>query len=316
METVNKLSAHFRIFCTVVALGLAGVPAVLATDVILQKVPPLTVERTASYPENLARYHLGAQVEAAPTSRPIANLELSSNSKDRNAVEAALLCDDPTVGYALPTGATTLLVSLPKIENIGSIAFLNKGAKGTCTVATSSAKLPATSPQWRSVFERELTFDNVQANIGPSEAKYVRLTFNITEPGRIAGFGVYSSPQVSDFTTPRARKFAVQEKSDSFALISYSYTDIHAKARALYVSSGADVKQADNMIDGQTATAYAFATEDAAPTTVIDLGKPCSLRRLSTVYSPRPGHMDFYVLQALPPTQGATRSTSAPRRCT
>ncbi len=165
---------------------------------------------------------------------------------------------------------------------------------------------PESSPQWHNAWEQELSSGLVRANLGPSEAKYVRLTFNVTEPGRIAGFGVYASPQVSDFTLPRARNFAAQDKSDSFALISYNYTDIHAKGRALYVSSGSDVKQANNMIDDQASTAYAFAADDAAPTTVIDLGKRCGLRRLSAVYSPRPGQMDFYVLQSLPssPTSG------------
>ena len=54
----------------------------------------------AAYPENLPRYYFGAQVEAAPQSNPIANLQLGSKSEDTNTAETALLCDDPTVGYA------------------------------------------------------------------------------------------------------------------------------------------------------------------------------------------------------------------------
>lgn len=302
-------STRFITFCTLGGLFLATASWGFAGEITLQKVPALTVEQSPAYPENLARYHLGADVKATPQSHPIANLQLSTNSEDRNAAEAALLCDDPTVGYSLSKGTTTILVSLPKIENVGSLAFLNQGAKGSLTIATSSAKLPANSPQWHQIMEQPLGSNLVKSDIGPGEAKYIRLTFNVSEAGRIAGFGVYSSPRVSDFTAPRARKLAVQDKSDSFALISYNLTDIHAKGRALYVSSGADVKQANNMIDDQLATQYSFAPNDAAPTAVIDLGKSCSLRRLSAVYPPRAGHMEFYVLQSLPSAAAPANAT-------
>ncbi len=282
------------------ALVILDAPSVFAADVRLQKVPTLAVDQTPAYPENLARYHLGAQVQTAPLSHPIANLQLSSSSDDPNAAEAALLCSDPTVGYPLPAGKTTVLVSLPKIENVGRISFSNNGVVGEVTVATSNAKLPETSPQWHTVVQQELSARGLQAALGPSEAKYVRLTFNVSRAGRIAGFGVYSTGQLSDFTAPRARKLPVLDKSDSFALISYSLAEIHAKGRALYVSSGRELRQANNMIDDQPATTYNFAAEDGTPTAVFDLGKQSSVRRLSAVYSPRAGRMDFYVLQSLP----------------
>jgi hypothetical protein len=182
-----------------------------------------------------------------------------------------------------------MLVSLSKIENVDSLAFVNAGAKGQVTIATANAKLHADSPQWKTAAQQDLSSENVKAKIGPSEAKYVRLTFNVTEPGQIAGFGVYSTPQVSDFTAPRTRGSAQQAK----------LSDIHAKARALYVSSGSDVRQANNMIDDQTATSYTFAAEDGTPTTVIDLGKSSTVSRISAAYSPGAGNMEFYVLPSL-----------------
>jgi hypothetical protein len=56
------------------------------------------------------------------------------------------------------------------------------------------------------------------------------------------------------------------------------------------------------MIDDQASTNYDFAANDAAPTAVIDLGTPTSVRRISTIYSSRQGTVNFYVLQALPGT--------------
>lgn len=300
MEIMSALSSHFGKLCGFGCCVVTGASQLLASDLVLQKVPPLTIEQAPAYPQNLARYDLGAQLEAAPQSKPIAHLRLSSKSEDQNTAEAALLCHDPTVGYALPAGKSTLLVALSKIENVDSISFLNNGARGDLTIATANAKLSADSPQWHSVSQKALTPDSLKVKVGPAEAKYVRLTFNVTEPGRISGLGVYSTAAVSDFTMPRARTLAVGDKSESLALISYNLTDLHAKARALYVSSGNDVKQANNMIDDQPATTYSFAANDASPTTVVDLGKATNLRRISAIYSPHRGTMNFYVLQSLP----------------
>jgi len=274
--------------------------SVSAADVVLQKVPPLTVEQAPSYPENLARYGLGAQIAITPQNKSSAKLQLSSMSADNNLAEAALLCNDPTIGYGLGSGTTTMLVSLANIENVESLSFLNQGVRGSVSVATSNAQLSVDSPQWHSAFQQDLTPGAVKAKIGPSEAKYVKLTFNVSQPGRIAVFGVYSTPAVSDFTMPRPRKVSFDNKSESFALITSNLTDVHAKARTLYVSSGNELKDANNMIDDQPATSYNFAGNDANPIAIIDLGKVCTLQRLSASYSPRKGNVDFYVLKTLP----------------
>jgi hypothetical protein len=264
-----------------------------SAELVLQKVPPLTVEQAPAYPENLARYALGAQVEISP--------------KTGAAAEAALLAGDPTTGYDIANGTTTMFVSLAKIENIDSVSFLDQGATGHLTIAASNAKLPADSPQWNTIAEQDLTGDTVKVKIGPSEAKYLKLTFNVNEAGRIADLGVYSTPTVAAFTMPRARK-ADSGKSENVAMVSYNLTDLHARARAVYVSSGDDVKQANNMIDDQPGTVYNFAPPDSAPTAIVDLGKVTKLRRISALYSHGRGTLDFYVLQTLP---GGSQAASA-----
>lgn len=283
-----------------------------AGGVVLQKVPPLTVEQAPAYPENVARYHSGAGVEATPQSNPVANLQLSSKTGDANMAEAALLCGDPTVGYALANGTTTLIVSFSKIENIDSVSLFNRGAKGDMTVSVSNAKVSIDSPQWRQLSKQDLAAEAVKAKIGPSEAKYVKLTFNISDPGRISALGVYSTPTVAAFTMPRARKPRPQDHSDNLALISYNLTDVHARARALYVSSGDNLKQANNMIDDQPATGYAFGSSDKTPMAVIDLGKVTTLRRISAIYSAQEGIVDFFVLQSLPGSRSASAGVKTP----
>ncbi len=286
---MKTLSSRSRRACLVGSLLLGTAPALLAADVVLQKVPALTVEEAPGYPENLARQQFGATVET-----------LDAKAGDTSAA-AALLSGDPTATYPVQTGTTTLLVALSKIENVGSISLANQGAKGSVSIATSNAKLPADSPQWHPAFDGQLSADPIRAEIGAGEAKYVRLTFNVTEPGRIAGLGVYSTGRISEFTAPRGTNNGDNENA-TFGLVSYNQTDMHTKARALYVSSGADLKEANKMIDDQTVTSYSFAADDASPTTVIDLGAARSLHHLSAVYAPRAGKMAVYVTSSRPGT--------------
>jgi len=219
-------------------LGLGIGISASGADLVLQKVPPLTVAQAPNYPQNLARFDLGAQIE--------------SDVPDDASSSVPFLSGDPASVYSLRTGTTRLLISLAKIENIDSVAFLNSEAKGTVTIATSSAKLSPDSPQWHDAKQEELSTGLISARIGPAEAKYVRLTFNVGTPGRIGNLGVYSAAAVSDFTMPRARKIAANKVAGDIA--SYNLADLHAKARTIFVSSGDDLKLAQNMIDGQSGT--------------------------------------------------------------
>jgi hypothetical protein len=299
MEIMKTLPFLSRRKSAVICASLLAPSLAIASDIVLQKAPPLTVEQAPAYPENLARYYFGADVKAIPQSNSAAQLQLSSNGEDRNTSEAALLCEDPTTGYQLPAGRSIILVSLANIENIQSISFLNDGAQGQMAIATSNANVPSNSPEWHNVANCGLSEGAIAASVGPGEAKYVKLTFDTARAGRIAGFGVYATPVLSDFTMPRPRKVSFENPSASFALINYNFTDVHAKARGLYVSSG-DPNGINKMIDDQAATAYQFASGDPAPTAVIDLGRERSVSRISAVYSAQPGTVEFYVLNSLP----------------
>ena len=277
-----KRRSFLRALTFLLGLGI-GISA-SGADLVLQKVPPLTVAQAPNYPQNLARIDLGAQIESDVPS------DASSS--------VPFLSGDPASVYALRPGTTRLLISLAKIENIDSVAFLNNEAKGAVTIATSSAKLSPESPQWHEARQEELSSGLISARIGPAEAKYVRLTFNVRNPGRIANLGIYSAAAVSDFTMPRARKIAANKGAGDMA--SYNLADLHAKARTIFVSSGDDLKLAYNMIDGQPGTTYVFAANDAAPAAIIDLGRSVSVNRISTSSTPGSAVVRFYVLGALP----------------
>ncbi len=263
-------------------LGLGTGLSTSSADLVLQRVPPLTVAQAPNYPQNLARFDLGAQIES--------DVEADASSS------VPFLSGDPASVYALRTGTSRLLISLAKIENIDSVAFLNREAKGTVKIALSSAKLSPDSPQWHDAGQEELSSGLISARIGPAEAKYVRLTFDVRIPGRIGNLGIYSAAAVSDFTMPRARNIS----AEALAKANYNLADLHAKARTIFVSSGDDLRLAHNMIDGQPGTSYTFAANDAAPAAIIDLGRSVPVNRISTFSTPGSAVVRFYVLDALP----------------
>jgi hypothetical protein len=262
----------------VAILIAAAAATAAAADVTLQKVPALTIQQAPLYPQNLARIDLGAQAEVTPQNDQI----------------ISLISGDPKAACTLSAGTHTILIALGRIEHVESLGFINADAKGSVTIAMSNARLDAGSPQWRDAGKRDLSNGVLMTKIGPAEAKYVRLTFNLIEPGRLSDLGVYGASGVADFTAPRPRR-AIE-----IAQVNYNLTDLHTKARALYVSSGADTKLANRMIDDQPATAYSFAINDNAPATIIDLGREMALHRISVLSSAGAGTANFYVLTSLP----------------
>jgi hypothetical protein len=145
----------------------------------------ISVEQSPAYAQNVARFNLGARV-------------------DDKIAEAALISNHPTVGYSLTDGRTDLVLSLSKIENIDIVSFLNNGTTGTVTVATSNSKLAVGSPQWHQIAKQDLTAKVTKIKVGPTEAKYVKFSFNVAKSGRIADLAVYSTASLTVANTALA----------------------------------------------------------------------------------------------------------------
>jgi hypothetical protein len=94
-------------------------------------------------------------------------------------------------------------------------------------------------------------------------------------------------------------------------LVNYS-PGSQAAPRCLYVSSGSDVKLANNIVDPQPGRPYAFSTNDAMPTTVIDLGSARRVNRVAAHFAPQKGNIAVYVLQALPDSAIDTAPSDLP----
>jgi hypothetical protein len=261
---------------------------------LLQKVPALTVEDAPRYPQNLAQLDLGARLIAEPN--PI--------------LSTALLSADPTSLCPLEKGVTTFLISLPQIENIDTVAFLNEETAGSVAIATASAKLESASAQWHNGEKREVPNGLVSFRVGPTEAKYIRLVFDVRTPGRISNLGILSAAPVSDFTVPRPRKIGADSTIAGTSRINLA--DLHGQARIIFVSSGNDVRLANNMLDHQAASAYVFAPNDTIPAAIIDLGRALPINRISTFSTSRGASASFYVFDSLPADSGTSSPQTLP----
>ena len=169
------LSAHSSCFPRI---GTFTCGLLLAGGLQLFGGEVISVEQSPAYAQNVARFNLGARV-------------------DDKIAEAALISDHSTVGYSLADGRTDLVLSLSKIENIDIVSFLNNGAIGTVTIATSNSKLAVGSPQWHQIAKQDLTAKVTKIKVGPTEAKYVKFSFNVAKSGRIADLAVYSTASLT-----------------------------------------------------------------------------------------------------------------------
>ena len=159
------MSAHFFRFFR---LGLFSCLILLFTGL------QLFAQQSPVSARNIARFNLGARV-------------------DDKIAEAALISDRPTIGYSLTDGRTELVLSLSKIENIDIVAFVNNGASGTVTISTSNSKLAIGSSQWHRIAKQDLTTKITKVKLGPTEAKYVKFSFDVAKSGRISDLAVYQT---------------------------------------------------------------------------------------------------------------------------
>ena len=161
MEFIN---ACFRRCSFPLGVLSCGILFVTGLDLFAQQ--PIASSR------NLARFNLGARV-------------------DDKIAEAALISDYPTVGYSLNDGRTELVLSLSKIEDIDLVSFINNGAVGTVTISTSNSKLAVASSRWHQIARQDLTVKLTEIKLGPTEAKYIKFSFDVATSGRISNLAVY-----------------------------------------------------------------------------------------------------------------------------
>jgi hypothetical protein len=136
---------------------------------------------------------------AASASVFAGDLQSASVLKVERPVALTVAAQHPSSngGIALETGKTTIVVSLSSTETMSALSFLNNGAKGVVTVFASPVNLPSSSKRWQQVATSSLVDGAVKSLVRPNEARYLKLSFDVTQPGEVSRFGVQTAATVA-----------------------------------------------------------------------------------------------------------------------
>src|SRR5256714_4911555 len=285
-----------RGFPIVAALVLATALNVLAGESALDARP---LDAAGNPAKNLARMNCGASIDLI---RADGRVMVVTN---KESSPSALLLDDDTLNYPLPEGDTIFVLSFPRTSMLDRFTFVNENsaAAGEMKVAVSNYRLPARSSKWIDVnigtsFTGKRLFDLPLAG---TEARYVKLSFHVTEPGTIAGFGLYGAQSLQKFAARQRGAIRVTNSAATRRyedILNFNFANLYANARIVFISSGVQ-EQAKRMIDDDVITSFQFAPADPQPTVIVQLAERERLHRVSAVYKMEKGRLDVFLLQDL-----------------
>ncbi|MEY2506769.1 MAG: hypothetical protein QOH01_1098 [Verrucomicrobiota bacterium] len=263
-----------------------------------------TTELTGAYDtsnpaKNLARMNCGATIDLIGADGR-AVVVTSKNSSAGN-----LLLDDDTLNYPLSEGDTTFVISFPRTSTLARFTFVNENAAATgeIKIAVSNYRLPANSRKWIDVnsgtsFTGKRLFD---LSLAGTEARYVKISFHVTQGGLIAGLGLYGEQSLQKFaarqrgTTRMTNTAATRRLED---MLNFNFANLYARAAIVFISSGPE-EYAKRMIDDDVITSFQFAPADPHPTVIVELAERERLHRVSAVYKMEKGRLDVFLLQDL-----------------
>jgi hypothetical protein len=260
---------------------------------------PTNVDDLSNPAKNLARMNCGATIDRIGPDGRIVTVT------DRGSSANALLFDDDTLGYLLPAGDTTFLLSFPRTSMLDRFTFVNENASaaGETKISVSNYRLPAQSSKWNEI-SPSTPFTGkrlVDLSLLGTEARFVKLSFHVSKAGSIAGLGLYGGQSLQKFA---ARQRGVIRVTNSAAtrrledMLNFNFANLYARARIVFVSSGIE-EYAKRMIDDNVVTSFEFAPADPHPTVIVELADRERLHRVSAVYKMEKGRLDVFLLQDL-----------------
>ena len=252
--------------------------------------------------KNLARMNCGAAIDLiGPDGRVVA----PPSTTDKNSSATALILDDDTLSCPLAQGDTTFVITFPRTSALDRFTFVNENAAaaGEMKIFVSNYRLPAHSPKWGEVngttqFTGKRYIDLSLLGV---EARYVKLSFHVAKPGRIAALGLYGSQSLQKFASRQngavriSNTVATRRLED---MLNFNFANLYARARIVFVSSGAQ-EFARRMIDDDAITTFQFAPADPNPTVIVELAERERLHRVSALYKMQAGRLDVFLLHEL-----------------
>jgi hypothetical protein len=286
-------------------LGALAVSALVYLTIAAQ--PVAAGETTAAFDvsnpaKNLARMNCGTTIGLVG---PDGHVVAAPSTTASNSSVTALILDDDTLSYPLQEGDTTFILTFPRVSLLDRFTFVNENAaaEGEMKISVSNYRLPADSPKWAEV-SGSAPFTSkrlVHLPLLGVEARYVKVSFRVAKAGRIAALGVYGGQSLEKFGS--RQNGVVRVLNDAATrrledLLNFNFANLYAKARIVFVSSGA-AEFAKRMIDDDAITSFQFAPTDPHPTVIVELAELERLHRISALYKMEAGRLDVFLLEEL-----------------
>jgi len=253
------------------------------------------------HPKNLARLNLGANLEST----------YKENSEDGIPVEIAslLLSEDFSHVCPLSAGKSGFIFSLASIQRIQYFAFRNENAQGTVSVSLANTCWSFESLKWnQNQKAREFSGNGiVRVDLGASEAKYIRIVFNLTKSGRVAAFGMFGQVNQQDYKMKRRADAGLSAEAKAPKdYLNVDFLGSYSGADVAYVSSSSGDGDPSYITDDRLDTGFGFEPKDVTPTWIIDLREQRILNKVVMSIQAPPGTMKIYLLSKLPTEESKT----------
>jgi hypothetical protein len=300
MKWFPHVSLHGRSLTSALAALLLSIPLQTSFAIV-------SSDDESSAVKNLARMNSGAQIECTLPDGHVGKVEAAT---EQNKSAAPLIMDDDTLSCPLGAGQTTFVVKLPTTSLLDRFSFVNDNAAATgrLKIAVSNNRLPAESPKWTEV-DGSINFTHkrvVNLSMLGVEARYVRLSFNVEKPGRIASLALYGGETLERFALrEEANQHEITWVSNTIAgrsdmvedKLNFNFADLYAKAQIVQISSGSTAS-AKRVRDSEAG--YRFSADDPQPTVVVELAENQRPRRVSALYKMQAaGRLDVFLLKEM-----------------
>lgn len=246
-------------------------------------------------PKNLSRLNLGATME----------MSFKNGKEDAVPSEfaAGLLTEDFSLGCPLKAGTTGFIISLGSIQTISQFHFVAEKGSGMVTVSLSNTFWPLENHKWNLNRKTQKFSDegDVCVDIGFSEAKYIRVEFELPEGGRISSFSILGKAELLDYKLKRAAEVSSKEKAaKKMDYLNFDFANSIGGGEVIYVSSNSNEKSPAYINDDLLSTAFEFDAADNNPTMILSLKESKILNRISLSVDGPEAEVQVYLLNNLP----------------
>ncbi|CAN5910549.1 hypothetical protein BH11VER1_BH11VER1_13220 [soil metagenome] len=197
----------------------------------------------------------------------------------------SLLTDDPAQFAKLSSGNSSAVIDISDQTMVNFVSFINEGATGIVSVSAST-----NNSDWVELSKQP--FDGstrlVELMFAGIQAKYVKVSFNLTKAGSLSSLKLLGSSKISDYLPQTVKR---QGKGASSTGVGIDGT------KPVYMFPNPEFF--GELENGQAS--YKFPnTNEKYRTIIYDLGDMETLGKFSAAYSKVPTRVEIFVFEQLP----------------